>query len=190
MTRTNSSSHVAHPAMYRGFARPLLGLLICVNVSGGRLAAEPASDDGRPSLSLDGAWQFRIDPNDEGASAGWFSADVPFPETIRVPGNWQAQGFGEPRNHLSHDYQGKAWYRRTVDIPAYWAGKRVWLHRGERCASLVAGRSLSLSGRGSHPGERSADRCQARSVWNARDRGRQGRNAALEWQALLHPRPR
>ena len=62
-------------------------------------------------------WQFRIDPNDEGASAGWFSADVPFPETIRVPGNWQAQGFGEPRNHLSHDYQGKAWYRRTVTFP-------------------------------------------------------------------------
>ena len=116
--------------MYRGFARLLLGLLICVSVSGGRLAAELASDDGRPSLSLDGLWQFRIDPNDEGASAGWFSADVPFPETIRVPGNWQAQGFGEPRNHLSHDYQGKAWYRRTVDIPANWAGKRVWLHLG------------------------------------------------------------
>ena len=115
MTRKNSSSHVAHPAMYRGFARLLLGLLICVSVSGGRLAAEPASDDGRPSLSLDGVWQFRIDPNDEGTSAGWFNADVPFPETIRVPGNWQAQGFGEPRNHLSHDYQGKAWYRRTID---------------------------------------------------------------------------
>ena len=130
MTLETSSSHVARPAMYRGCARPLLGLLLCVSLSGGRLGAELAFDGGRPSMSLDGLWQFRIDPNDEGTSAGWFNANVPFPETIRVPGNWQAQGFGEPRNHLSHDYQGKAWYRRTVTIPVHWAGQRVWLHLG------------------------------------------------------------
>ena len=58
----------AHTATYREFARLLLGLLICVSVSGGRLAAELASDDDRPSLSLDGQWQFRLDPNDEGAT--------------------------------------------------------------------------------------------------------------------------
>ena len=130
MTRKNSSSRVAHPAIHRWFARLLFGLLFCVSLSDGRLAAELVFDGGRPSLSLDGVWQFRIDPKDEGASGGWFNADVPFPETIRVPGNWQAQGFGEPRNHLSHDYQGKAWYRRTVTIPGHWAGQRVWLHLG------------------------------------------------------------
>ncbi len=70
MTRKNSSSRVTHSAMYRGFARLRLGLLMCVSRSGGRLAAELAPDDGRPAMSLDGVWQFRIDPHDEGASAG------------------------------------------------------------------------------------------------------------------------
>ena len=84
----------------------------------------------RPRSDLDGEWEFRMDPADEGATARWFDADVPYPDHIHVPGNWQAQGFGEPRRHLRHDYQGKAWYRRTVDIPADWAGKRVWLHLG------------------------------------------------------------
>jgi len=85
---------------------------------------------GRPRLDLNGQWDFRMDPEGAGVTGGWFSADVPYPDRIVVPGNWQAQGFGEPRRHLRHDYQGKAWYRRSVELPADWAGRRIWLHLG------------------------------------------------------------
>jgi len=84
----------------------------------------------RPRLNLNGTWEFRLDPQDEGVAQEWFRADVDYPDRIQVPGNWQAQGFGEPRAHLRHDYQGKAWYRRIVTIPGAWAGRRVWLHLG------------------------------------------------------------
>jgi hypothetical protein len=93
-------------------------------------AALAADEPARPQISLDGQWQFKLDPKDEGVAGRWFAAEATFPDKIMVPGNWQAQGFGEPRNHLSHDYQGKAWYRRTVTIPSNWAGKRLWLHLG------------------------------------------------------------
>ena len=55
----------------------------------------------------------------------WHSRGVPFARTIAVPGAWQAQGVGEPKGTLRHDYAGAAWYRRTVAIPAAWRGKSV-----------------------------------------------------------------
>ncbi|NQT38721.1 MAG: hypothetical protein HQ581_14595, partial [Planctomycetes bacterium] len=71
-----------------------------------------------------------MDPQDEGLAQQWFQAEVAYPDKIQVPGNWQAQGFGEPCRHLRHDYQGKAWYRQAVRVPSDWAGKRIWLHLG------------------------------------------------------------
>ena len=82
-------------------------------------AAEPPA---RARLDLDGRWEFRMDPKDQGVSEQWFSADASYPDKITVPGCWQAQGFGEPREFLRHDYQGKAWYRRIVTVPADWKG--------------------------------------------------------------------
>ncbi|HQK77961.1 MAG TPA: hypothetical protein PKZ25_17330, partial [Candidatus Hydrogenedentes bacterium] len=62
---------------------------------------------------------------------------------ILVPGCWEAQGVGEPGmsttwdlpfdcipRPLNHVYMGTARYRRSVEIPADWAGKRVWLKVG------------------------------------------------------------
>ena len=65
-----------------------------------------------------------------------------------MPGNWQAQGFGEARGHLRHDYQGLAWYRRAIRVPAAWAGKRIWLHLGgvTSCADVfVNGQRVGLA---------------------------------------------
>ncbi len=81
----------------------------------------------REQLDLDGSWEFRLDPQRVGVTERWFEASVPFPDRIRVPGNWQAQGFGSPLRIVRHDYQGQAWYRRTFAVPAAWGGKRVWL---------------------------------------------------------------
>ena len=84
-------------------------------------------------LSLDGQWQFKLDPKDEGVAGQWFAREATFPDKIMVPGNWQAQGFGEPSGIArhggiaKHDYQGKAWYRRGFTIPPAWQGQRIWL---------------------------------------------------------------
>jgi hypothetical protein len=68
-----------------------------------------------------------MDPQDEGVAQKWAEADAGYPDRITVPGNWQAQGFGEPGGIARHNYQGTAWYRRSFEVPAEWAGKRVWL---------------------------------------------------------------
>ncbi len=73
-----------------------------------------------------------------------FLKDWPGARTIHVPGCWQGQGVGDAvptpgrvcyggvRNDfpLNHSFVGDGWYRRTVEIPAAWAGKRIWLKIG------------------------------------------------------------
>src|SRR5690242_14472743 len=56
--------------------------------------------DLRRWLSLDGEWDFALDPKDIGESERWFSRGKPFEMRIRVPGAWEAEGVGEPG--LSH----------------------------------------------------------------------------------------
>jgi len=84
----------------------------------------------RPRIDLCGVWEFQLDPQDQGVGQDWFSAGPAYGDTIQVPGNWQAQGFGPAKDHLRNDYQGKAWYRRTASIPREWSEKRIWLHLG------------------------------------------------------------
>jgi hypothetical protein len=86
-----------------------------------------ADDPARPQFSLDGTWQFRLDPQGDGEAGKWFETAAAFPHQIQVPGNWQAHGFGEPSGIARHDYQGKAWYRRSFTVPADWQQRRIWL---------------------------------------------------------------
>ncbi|MCW5556237.1 MAG: hypothetical protein KIT22_00060 [Verrucomicrobiae bacterium] len=119
------------------------------------LAAWPAraQSAGRPTITLDGEWEFRLDAGDAGIRERWFEAGTSFPRQITVPGAWNAQGFGfesaadleayrspVPRaviagpgtetNKMFHVFPGPAWYRRQVEIPREWSGRRVWLHFG------------------------------------------------------------
>jgi beta-galactosidase len=88
----------------------------------------------RQRIDLNGSWQFRTDPQNQGERDGWHSApttsDRTFDRTLTVPGSWQAQGVGEPRGFMRHDYAGPAWYRRTVAIPATWRGQSITLRIG------------------------------------------------------------
>lgn len=86
--------------------------------------------DGRARIDLDGAWQFRMDPQGAGEASGWQSKGTAFPDTIQVPGCWQAQGFGTRSGILRNHYAGDAWYRRSVAVPADWQGKSVRLTVG------------------------------------------------------------
>lgn len=78
----------------------------------------------RPTLSLDGRWQARLDPNDAGLAGGWFQPDVPFDRTLPVPLPWQA---ADP---ALRQYAGVVWYRRTFEIPPGWSDGTLALHFG------------------------------------------------------------
>lgn len=102
-----------------GASALLIGLIAVVAAQ-----AEPP----RPTVSLDGVWQFRLDPDDVGVKEKWPATDAAaLPDQITVPGAWDAQGFGKETDKLHHNHVGKAWYRRQVTIPADWAGKRIHL---------------------------------------------------------------
>ena len=93
--------------------------------------------------TLDGEWQFRLEPTPEAAQR--FIASRPFATDawarIRVPGNWETQGYGRP--HYTNVQM--PWphepptvpaanptgvYRRTFTVPTAWRGQRLVLHFG------------------------------------------------------------
>ena len=55
-------------------------------------ADTPAAGQAPNGLSLAGAWQFRLDPDDQGVAEAWFANDLP--DRLRLPGSLQEQGFG------------------------------------------------------------------------------------------------
>ncbi|WP_321472195.1 sugar-binding domain-containing protein [uncultured Paludibaculum sp.] len=89
-----------------------------------------AAEGPRERVDLNGSWQFRLDPANEGLAQKWFSAPGQFTGKIAVPGAWQAQGFGQPSAQLRHNFEGTAWYQRSVTIPASWNGRRTVLRLG------------------------------------------------------------
>jgi beta-galactosidase len=106
--------------------------------------------DLRGMLSLDGAWQFAVDPELQGESQGWHLPNTAMPSQreIQVPGCWEAQGVGPPG--LSHPklkeifdagpwpanvqlrsaYRGASWYKREFTVPENWRNKQIWLKIG------------------------------------------------------------
>ncbi len=97
--------------------------------------------DAERRVSLDGAWQFALDPEDRGRAERWFSHSDRLRQTIQVPGSWQGQGFGDDGTELIWDFQlrartlratytGTGWYARTFRVPATWEGQRLWLNFG------------------------------------------------------------
>ncbi len=98
----------------------LAGVLLCF----GAVAAE------RSRIDLNGTWEFRLDPLEQGQGDGWSRGETPFQESIEVPGSWQAQGVGRPEGILRHHFAGTAWYRKAVAIPAQWERGFVQLHIG------------------------------------------------------------
>jgi hypothetical protein len=81
----------------------------------------------RIKISLDGSWDFKVDPANVGESSRWYIRDN-FIDTdtkkIEVPFCWQSQ-FPNLR-----DYHGFAWYQRVFNIPSTYSDCRVLLHIG------------------------------------------------------------
>ena len=83
----------------------------------------PQQNDKRNLLDLSGLWDFQLDPQAEGADAGWMHG-LPDPRPIAVPASW---------NELfqdTHDYLDNAWYVREFYVPAGWQGQRIAVRVG------------------------------------------------------------
>ncbi|MFT3783391.1 MAG: glycoside hydrolase family 2 TIM barrel-domain containing protein [Nibricoccus sp.] len=107
-------------------------------------------------LNLNGAWQFRFDPQCRGVEEQWFATGGPeWREQIIVPFCWESlaawgeahaagnenyystRAFVDPVSVTSANYRSApryevGWYRRAIEIPesGAWLGKRVFLTIG------------------------------------------------------------
>ncbi|MBS1252125.1 MAG: Beta-galactosidase [Anaerolineales bacterium] len=75
----------------------------------------------RPHTSLDGQWEFWADPENQLSPESLPAEPLAL---IDVPAPWQSQS---PELRF---YTGRAWYRRTVEVPADWLTERVFLGLG------------------------------------------------------------
>ena len=87
------------------------------------------AEDQSKHIDLSGTWQFALDRQ------GTIKADDAMTEMVQLPGTTDTNKKGdfigktEETTHLSrlYAYKGRAWYRRTVEVPAKWKGKPVYL---------------------------------------------------------------
>ncbi len=94
--------------------------------------------------NLNGPWQFQFDAPDSGEARGWSRGDLPAPRQIIVPFPWGSPLSGVPDSAVI------GWYSRPIEVPAAWAGRRVFLVIGAadwRTTAWLDGRKL-----GSHDG--------------------------------------
>ena len=138
------------------FRRSVLGMLLAVMGLCALIGAIPASaiqpisvppvppaavrkSSSTGEINLAGTWKFREDLTVDGYDRGWGSPDFNDSawSNIKVPGDWESQGFKQanPAWSQSDDqhqpYTGYAWYRKTVIIPAEWKGKTLILQLGK-----------------------------------------------------------
>jgi beta-glucuronidase len=104
--------------------------------------------------TLDGCWDFQVDPDEIGESQGWFHK-LPNPEPMAVPAS-----FNElvDRPEL-RDYLGSVWYLRRFFVPASWTGRRIWLRCGAvnyRATVWINGEMLMEQDGGHLPFEKDA----------------------------------
>jgi len=121
-------------------------------------------------LSLNGTWDFHWSENPEKAPADFYKPGAKRSDwsTIKVPANWQMEGFGYPlfRNiGLPHplepplvpkEFNPVGSYYRTFDLPEAWKGRQVFLHfEGVHSASYVwvNGKEVGYNQGGMEPAE-------------------------------------
>ncbi|MEV1174880.1 sugar-binding domain-containing protein [Nonomuraea sp. NPDC049784] len=75
-------------------------------------------------LTLNGPWQFEIDAGDSGLERGLRERELSGAITVPFAPESELSGLGHT------DFMEAVWYRRTVTIPAAWAGRRTLLHFG------------------------------------------------------------
>ncbi|MEO1009772.1 MAG: sugar-binding domain-containing protein [Bacteroidota bacterium] len=90
-------------------------------------------------ISLEGQWQVKLDSLDQGIPENWAASHFEG-QPIQLPGTLDDAGIGAPNrlkpelnNYVlsnlarKHQYIGKAWYQKEVEIPGAWQGKSIRL---------------------------------------------------------------
>lgn len=111
-------------------------------------AAVPRSEYPRPQFqreqwcNLNGEWDFAMDNERKGLENGWTSASS-LEDKIIVP--------FAPESSLSGvghtDFITAVWYRREVEVPASWSGKKILLNFGAvdyKCSVYIDGERVGL----------------------------------------------
>jgi beta-galactosidase/beta-glucuronidase len=94
------------------------------------MADAPRPEHPRPSVQrdashwrcLNGTWGFQIDPGDSGRERGLQDAELDGQITVPFCPESEASGV----HHV--DFMPAVWYRRVVEVPADWEGRRTLLH--------------------------------------------------------------
>jgi len=84
----------------------------------------PQDTSTRERKSLNGLWQFALDPNAEGRTGRWFAERLSDAREMAVPASFNDIAADAP----VRDYFGDVWYQRTVWVPRGWQGQRIVLH--------------------------------------------------------------
>src|SRR5262249_41220201 len=92
---------------------------------GSPLTYYPIDQRSEFSMLLNGEWKFNL-----GKSEGDFTNPV-FDDSswklVKVPSNWNLEGFGEPGYGLKGLADTDGLYRRSFTVPTSWQGRRVFL---------------------------------------------------------------
>lgn len=110
----------------------------------GSLAQAGRREDSQYFRSLNGEWAFHWarKPADRPQNFWQKDFDTSQWSTITVPSNWELQGYGIPhyvnipyvfpanQPYIPHDYNPVGSYVRTLDVPAAWRERKVFLHFG------------------------------------------------------------
>lgn len=91
------------------------------------------------SISLAGEWKVRLDPVNVGDQQNW-SKNLENSQKIELPGTLDDAGMGTPSTlkpalnnvvlsslNRKHEYYGKVWYQKEVEIPEDWKDKEIKL---------------------------------------------------------------
>ena len=92
----------------------------------------------RTVLDLRGHWKFEVGDDPRWAEPSFSDKDW---ASLVVPSQWETQGFP--------GYDGYAWYRKTIQVPADWAGKRLYLDLGlvdDVDETYINGRFIAFTG--------------------------------------------
>jgi beta-glucuronidase len=84
----------------------------------------PQDNAVRERKSLNGIWQFTLDPDGKGRSDRWFAGPLAGARPMAVPASFNdiAADAGV------RDFFGDVWYQTTVQVPRGWAGQRIVLN--------------------------------------------------------------
>jgi beta-glucuronidase len=78
----------------------------------------------RERKSLNGLWQFALDPDSIGRTANWFDGPLPGSREMAVPASFNDVA----ADAAVRDYFGDVWYQTVMRVPRGWDGRRIVLH--------------------------------------------------------------